>query len=333
MESEIGRDEFFRALAAFVAPLAEASDRVGFCFSYPAEILPSRDGKLITFTKEIRARGVDGELIGAGLIRAMAAAGVRPPSRVVLLNDTVAALVAGRREEPGRRFDGFIGFVCGTGMNTAYVESHAAIVKVPGLPAAGAQAVNLEAGAFARAPVGVLDDEFDAGTGSPGTYRCEKMVSGAYFGGLCLTVLRGACRAGCLSPEACRALAGVDCLSTKQVNDFLLFPDAGGNPLDAIPPVDARAAAVLLDRLVERSAGLSAVNLCAVLLKSGRGTDPRSPVRITADGTTFWQMKDYRLRVEARMRSFLQDEHERHYEIASVEDAPLLGAAIAGLTN
>ena len=185
-ENEMGRDEFFRALAAIVSPLADASDRIGFCFSYPAEILPSRDGRLIHFTKEIRARGVDGELIGAGLARALVAAGARQPARIILLNDTVAALVAGRRAVPGRRFDGFIGFVCGTGVNTSYVESNAAIIKTPGLAPAGSQAINLEAGAFGRAPMGTLDDEFDAGTDNPGTYRYEKMVSGGYLGGLCL---------------------------------------------------------------------------------------------------------------------------------------------------
>jgi hypothetical protein len=44
-------------------------------------------------------------------------------------------------------------------------------------------------------------------------------------------------------------------------------------------------------------------------------------------------MKDYRLRVEARMRAFLVGKNERHYEIAAVDDAPLIGAAIAALTN
>jgi len=33
------------------------------------------------------------------------------------------------------------------------------------------------------------------------------------------------------------------------------------------------------------------------------------------------------------MRSFLQDEHERFVEFVYVEDATLIGAAIAGLTN
>jgi hexokinase len=159
------------------------------------------------------------------------------------------------------------------------------------------------------------------------------MVSGGYLGGLCLGVLRGAASAGCLSAEAGRALAAMGGLSTKQANDFLVFPDAGGSPLDPLAPVDAEAAARIIDRLVERSALLSAVCLSAVLLKCGGGRDPRSPVRITADGTTFWQLKDYRPRVEAHMRTFLKGRNERHFEIASVEDAPLLGAAIAGLTN
>ncbi len=333
---EIGRDEFFRVLASFVLPLADASDRIGFCFSYPAEMTPDRDGRLIYFTKEVKARGMEGERIGAGLARAMTDAGARPASRVVLLNDTVAALLAGRRPVPGRRFDGFIGFVCGTGVNTSYVERNSAITKASGLAGftiGGLQAINVEAGSFGKSPAGRLDDEFDAGTEFPGKYRYEKMVSGGYLGSLCLLVLKAACRAGCLSPAAGRALDGASSLSTKEVNDFLLFPDAAPGPLGALAPDDAAAAAVLLDRLVERSAALAAVNLCAVLLKGSGGRDPRAPVRITADGTTFWQMKDYRLRVEARMRAFLVGRNERHYEIAAVDDAPLIGAAIAALTN
>jgi len=333
---EIGREEFFRALASFVLPLADVSDRIGFCFSYPAQMTPDRDGRLIHFTKEVKARGMEGELIGAGLARAMAEAGARPPSRVVLLNDTVAVLLAGRRVVPGRRFDGFIGFVCGTGVNSSYVEKNSAITKAAGLAgfaAGGSQAINLEAGSFGKAPAGRLDDEFDAGTELPGKYRYEKMVSGGYLGSLCLLVLKAAARAGCLSPDAGRKLAGMPSLSTKDVNDFLLYPDAGSGPLDGLAAEDARAASILLDRLVERSAALAAAHLCAVLLKGGGGSDPRAPVRITADGTTFWQMKDYRLRVEARMRAFLVGKNERHYEIAAVDDAPLIGAAIAALTN
>ena len=51
------------------------------------------------------------------------------------------------------------------------------------------------------------------------------------------------------------------------------------------------------------------------------------------DGTTFWQLRSFRCRVEARMRALLSGKAERAWEITSVEDAPLLGAAIAALTN
>ena len=90
---------------------------------------------------------------------------------------------------------------------------------------------------------------------------------------------------------------------------------------------------MLCDALVERAAVLVAVTLSAVLLKTGRGRDPRYPVCITVDGTTFWQLRSFRCRVEARMRGFLSGARERAWEITSVEDAPLLGAAIAALTN
>ncbi len=76
-------------------------DRIGFCFSYPAEITPQKDGRLIQFTKEIKAQGVEGQLVGAGLCSRSASTrrirGRAPHGRaqIVLLNDTVATLLAG----------------------------------------------------------------------------------------------------------------------------------------------------------------------------------------------------------------------------------------------
>ncbi|HET6450785.1 MAG TPA: hexokinase, partial [Spirochaetia bacterium] len=116
VEEAISREEFFRALAEAVRPHLRGRDRIGFCFSYPAEITPQKDGRLIQFTKEIKATGVDGQLVGAGLAEALGG-----DARIVLLNDTVATLLAGRNAMPSRRFDDFVGLVCGTGLNAAYV--------------------------------------------------------------------------------------------------------------------------------------------------------------------------------------------------------------------
>ena len=337
VDEELGKDDFFRLMAGFVLPFAGRADRIGFCFSYAVQMMPDKDGKLLHFSKEIKAPGVTGEMIGGNLRRALAEAGFREPPRIVLLNDTVATLLAGRNALPGRQFDDFIGLVCGTGVNVAYVESNAHIHTTPGLDAAGSQIINTESGSFGRGAFGKIDDEFDATTAVPGKYRHEKAISGVYLSALCLFTAQRAAREGCLSEDAARELARVQSLSGRELNDFLLYPDGKDNPLGAVcgrvPAADARALYRLCDMLVERAAALVALNLCAVVLKTDKGRDPRYPVCITADGATFWQLRSFRMRVESHMRQFLAGPNERAWEIISVEDAPLLGAAIAALTN
>jgi hexokinase len=336
-EAAIPKAEFFRALAEVVLPVARRAERIGFCFSYPAQITPEKDGKLVEFTKEIKATGVEGALIGANLVEALVAAGAPRPARVVLVNDTVTTLLAGRNALPGRRFDDFMGLVCGTGLNAAYVERNDRILKTTGLDASASQIINTESGSFARGVRGEIDDLFDATMINPGKYRHEKMISGAYLGPLCLFTAQCAAREGCFSPDAARAIADLHGLSTREMNDFLLAPDDPSHPLGAlcvrIPADDARGLYVACEAVVERAAAMVAVNLSAVLLKTGKGHDPRYPVCIAVDGTTFWQLRGFRLRVESYMRACLSGRRARAWEITSVEDAPLLGAAIAALTN
>jgi hexokinase len=338
VDAAVSRDEFFRAMADAVRPHVRGTDRIGFCFSYPAEITPEKDGRLIQFTKEIKATGVEGQLVGAGLSQALAQGapdGAR--ARIILLNDTVATLLAGRNALPGRRFDDFIGLVCGTGLNAAYVERNALIRKTTGIDPEGSQVVNTESGSFARGAGGPVDDAFDATMANPGRYRHEKSISGAYLGALCLFAAKAAARAGCLSPAGARRLEGVPGFSTRELNDFLLYPDNAENPLAAAvvgqPGEDARALYILCDAIVERAAALVAVNLAAIVLKTGKGRDPRYPVCITVDGTTFWQLRSFRIRVESWMRGLLSGHRARAWEITAVDDAPLRGAAIAALTN
>jgi hexokinase len=337
VDGELGKDEFFRLMAGFVLPYAGRADRIGFCFSYAVQMMPDKDGKLLHFSKEIKAPGVTGELIGGNLRRALAQGGFRDPPRIVLLNDTVATLLAGRNALPGRRFDGFIGLVCGTGINAAYVESNSHIRTITGLDASGSQIINTESGSFGGGTFGKVDDEFDSTTAVPGKYRHEKAISGAYLSALCLFTAQRAARAGCLSAEAAHELDSVQSLSGRELNDFLLYPDGNDNPLGAVcgrvPAEDARALYRLCDALVERAAALVAMNLCALVLKTDKGRDPRYPICITADGTTFWQLRSFRMRVESHMRRFLAGRNERAWEVTSVDDAPLLGAAIAALTN
>lgn len=333
---EVSRDAFFDALAGHVADLAARAGRIGFCFSYPLEILPDRDGRLLRFTKEIRAPEVEGTLIGAGLREALARAGVRGKLTAVLLNDTTATLLAGRSavEDP-RQYDGYVGYILGTGTNAAYVES--AIPKAPGAPA---QIVVLESGGFAIRDRGDLDEAFDRTTNDPGRYTCEKMHSGAYLGGLALVVLKTAAREGVFSSAAARVLEALPALAAKDLSAFLHRPfDAAGRIARAAgegtgtAERDLERAYLLLDALVARAALLAAGVLAAAVLKSGRGARASRPTCLAVDGSTWAGVPGLAARATAILERRLSDERGRYVRIVTPERAPLMGAAVAALAG
>ncbi|MHC4120384.1 MAG: hexokinase family protein [Planctomycetota bacterium] len=336
LDREVGKEEFFSTVAEYMAGVVDASDSIGFCFSYPTEILPNRDGRLIRFCKEVRAKEVEGELIGENLVAAVKAAGHQGDKRVAILNDTVATLLAGMSACDNRTFGSYVGFILGTGSNCCYVESNRRITKTPGLDPDREQIVNVESGSFGKVPRGAIDLQLDESTLDPGKYTFEKMFSGGYLGALCLKALQQAVRQGLVSGIVGEQLLAAGDVETKDVNDFMRHPQ-GDNPLAVIcaeAAVQDRAAVwYVLDGLIERAARVVAAMLSAVVLETDKGQDPCEPVCITAEGTTFYELKSLRGRIEGYMRTFLQDKHGRYVEFVRVEDATLIGAAIAGLTN
>ena len=150
-----------------------------------------------------------------------------------LLNDTVATLLAGKSLACIGRFESYVGFILGTGTNTAYVERNLNITKRNDLPAAGSMAINVESGNFGKCPRGLLDEEFDASTVNPGYNAFEKMISGAYLGGLCLAVLKAASREELISQKAGQWITSLPGLSTAEVSDFLKNP--AGDPAPFSP--------------------------------------------------------------------------------------------------
>jgi hexokinase len=336
LDREVGKEEFFTTVVNYMADVVDASDSIGFCFSYPTEILPNRDGRLIRFCKEVKAKEVEGQLIGQNLVAAINAAGHKGDKRVAILNDTVATLLAGMSACDNRTFSSYVGFILGTGSNCCYVESNRRITKTTGLDLDREQIVNVESGSFGKAPRGAIDLQLDESTLDPGMYTFEKMFSGGYFGALCLTALQIGARQGLVSEAVGEELLAATDLETKDVNDFMRHPQ-GDNPLAAIcakASADDRAAVwYVLDGLIERAARVVATMLSAVVMETGKGRDPCEPVCITAEGTTLYELKSLKDRIQGYMRSFLQDKHNRYVEFVHVEDATLIGAAIAGLTN
>ncbi len=339
-QGEMDRDTFFSTMAEYLEPVLGKSAKIGFCFSYPCEIQPNRDGKLLFFTKEVKVNGVNGELLGKGLMDAIEQRGHKRPESVVILNDTVAALLGGRAAHPNRIFESYIGFILGTGTNTCYIESTRNLAKLPEVAAHdGNMLINVESGGYEGAPRGQFDEAFDAATVNPGRYAFEKMISGGYQGGLFHTILKKSVEAGMFSKSFAAAYGKLDTLVSKDVDDFLYFPKSEKSVLATCCGLgdteeirnDRYALYHIIDVIIERAAKLVAINLTVAVLKSGKGKDPLFPVCIAADGSTFYKSKLFRSKLDSYIARYMNGEYGLYCEFVKAENANLVGSAIAGL--
>ncbi len=335
-DREVGKQEFFKLLAADIGELHTASSSIGFCFSYPTQISPDRDGRLLHFSKEIRAPEVEGEYVGRGLQEALRRMGVREEKRIVVLNDTVATLLAAKSTGAETQYSTHIGFILGTGLNCAYVEANERIRTIPSSQrGSGSQVINMESGGFCGFAGGAVDDEFDSTTNSPGYYRFEKMVSGAYLGPLAGTLLAAAAREGLFTDGTARRIHRLEPVDTIALDTFLQRPADRSSVIGAACETDDDRTLCyrLLDALVERAGKLAAINIAAAVLRTGAGENPAVPAAVCADGTTFYRTHRLRFYTRFYLKAHLEEGRGRHLRLISRENAPLIGAAVAGLLN
>jgi hexokinase len=332
-----GRVDVESFYAPFVSELKRLDgkatvEKVGWCFSYAAEATPDLDAKLLHWTKNIEAPEIVGQYVGREL---KARSGAKA---IAVVNDTVATLLAAKAVEGERSYSSYIGFILGTGTNTAYVEKNSNIAKLAGLDPEGSMIINTESGAFDKAPHSTFDKAVDAKSGNPGGGLLEKKIAGGYLGSLGLEIYKGAAKEGLFSAKAAAGVLGLGSLETIDFDNFCASFQKPGrtNPLDAVfsDPDDAKMAKRLGLPVFERAAVLTAVQLAAFAIKSGGGTDATAPVAINADGSTYYKTRTipFAETVKAELDSLLVKSRNIHYEITpQVEDAPMVGAAIAAM--
>jgi hexokinase len=124
-QERMSSKEFFDKIAEYISPLLGKAERMGFCFSYPMDMMANGDGNLIRFTKEMLVEGVEGRPVMKGLLDTLKKAGKPAPKSFMLLSDTVATLLGGQAARPNKKYSSYIGFILGTGLNTCYIESNA----------------------------------------------------------------------------------------------------------------------------------------------------------------------------------------------------------------
>jgi hexokinase len=349
----VSADAFFDMIADACVLLMEIQQKsgepiegIGFCFSYSMEITKDADGILLYFSKEVDAPEVIGKAIGKGLRDALVRRKLKAPERIVLLNDTAATLLSGLSEIPShggllRGEDRYgvpagpvIGFILGTGFNTAYPESK--IPKIGFDSSDNPQIVVCESGNFAHRYMGPLDREYDQTTNTPGVYTLEKAAAGAYLGPLSFHIFKQAIRDGLLKFKRADEFMAWPTLQTKDLNAFQHSPLSMEGPIAELIGKDEKDALATLTYLsslvIQRGAILSAAVVAGAVERMGAGFDPFVPVRIAVEGTTFMIYKGMRTAVESYLHLMLNSEKKRVYTITPVEQASLFGAAVAALS-
>ncbi len=303
------RREFLNLLAEAIRDLAPDNHLpVGYCFSYPARSTKDGDAVLLRWTKELFVADMLGEQVGALLCRHLAAG--TPPwqcLRVRVINDTVAALLAGMAVCDA---DAGIGLVVGTGTNMAIAP---AADRIPKLADSGKHGgllpVNLESGNFFPPELSRWDAELDGNSRNPGFQRLEKAVSGRYLAELFRLAM----------PES-----GIDASHGAPA----VFEKAYG------PAAAVDAESRLARQIVERSARLTAAGLAGVI-EVLAGWKALKKVGICAEGSVFWGHSAYREAAEKALLEVLQAMGLGGVEpvFFSVSHANLLGGAIAALAE
>lgn len=332
--SAVGEEDFYAAFAdelRRVAPKATVK-KYGWCFSYNCDATPELDAKLNCWTKGIKAPAIVGQYVGKELLKRLGG------GEVAIVNDTVATLLAAKATEGDRTYSSYLGFILGTGTNTAYVEKNRNIVKLAGLDPEGSMIINAESGSFDKVKQSDFDRAMDQKTQVPGHNPFEKMIAGGYLGGVGLEVYKAAAKEGLFSAKAAAAIGGLGALETMDFDNFCASYKKEGreNPLDAIfaDADDARMARRLGIPVFERAAVLTAVHLAAFCIKSGEGAEASAPIAINADGSTYYKTRaiPFAATVCRELDDLLVRRRNIHYCITpKVEDAPMVGAAIAAM--
>ena len=300
------------------------------------EMNQESDGKVMVFSKEIKAPEVIGTYVGKELMKVLKERGWTTLKKIVLLNDTVAALLSGFYNPSSKvKYSSYIGFVFGTGINNAYIERNP-IPKITEDNSAGnsdkaqKHIVVCEGGMFNHE---ILSSEFDLKldqmSTAPGESVLEKMCSGAYMGKLAWIIIKEACDEYLFSPDFAKAFSKIKTLESVDLDIFLNDPDNPKELLSGLTGVndsDKKILTDIINRIIERSSSIVAAILMATIRKCNTGKVHSNPVCIVCNGSTFWKCHNLKDNVESILK-----ENKMHFQIVQIENDITIGSAIAAI--
>ena len=309
------KSEFYGAIASNVSRLLPGGKNVGFCFSYQVDMNKDLDGKVVMFSKEVKAPEVIGTQVGKETLNACKQYD-KTKRKIVILNDTVATLLGGLALN-NEEFSAYLGYIYGTGTNVCYMEDTSKITKVNDLPS-GKMLINTECGNFDGFQQGDFDKITIARTAVPDKQLFEKMTSGKYLADIIYEALSVAERNGLFVGKT-----NIVPFTLKDVSTFL----TEGNFCGLFEAEqDMQLVKEICVELIRRAAKMGAIVNSALAIASCQ--DKSLPVAIVAEGTTFNKLPNYRTFFEQYLTEILGAWGIK-YKILQGEDLNMVGTLMA----
>ena len=316
IDRELNKEEFYAAIADNISRLKNTSDKISFCFSYAMEITEDGDGKILRFSKEIKAKEALGTYLGKELLSQLEKQGWTTVKKINVLNDTAALLLSSLLESRKEKWGGHLAFILGTGMNSAYISQGQIIVT--------------ECGTFSDLPQSDFDITVSGRTTLPKQSLLEKMCSGAYLGDIAFEMLIKAGFEGYFSTDFVKAMSRLTKITTADFDG--IFDKEKTSPLTDLIKEGSQEDALLLKEIIRAIITRSANLTAAAIAAAARSTDKEKgelPLCIACNGSTFWKTPLLKETVESRLKSLLK----QPFEIIKIDDDITKGSFAAAFIS
>lgn len=319
-DRNLSKKEFYSQIAANIDYLKNKSTKIAFCFSYAMKIGKNNDGKILALGKEVNAPEAVNSWVGKELKKSLKKNGWDKIKKIILLNDTTASLIAGTSQKD---YSSYIGFILGTGMNSAYIETKNSKEKI----------IVTECGMFSKIDRSTFDIIVDDESKNIGASLLEKMCSGAYLGNIVFHILKVACNKKIFSLEFEKEFSGVQKITWPEVSIFLDDKADSTNTFErllrASSPLDIEFLYFILNSILNRTASIVASIIAANILKCKKGKSESEKICVVCNGSTFWKTPGLASKIKTELGDILKGDIKRYYSLVKIDDDISTGTTLA----
>lgn len=320
--------DFIAEKIAEIVPTTDKTYPLGHTFSFPCHQYDINEAELISWTKEIKTAGVEGQNVGQLLQAALERKKISYVYPQAIINDTTGTLLTAAYRDNATD----IGAICGTGHNSCYLEPGHPLTNKPMI-------VNMESGNFSQIMQTKYDLCLDQDSEKPGAQRLEKQTSGQYLGEIVRIIVSSLVADGHMAGEPANTLHLPYSVRTEDLSTILADHTAG---LEAVAEVVAAcwnlgnltlgelAALQTIARLVAiRSARLVAATWAGVLYRIDLELSRSHTIAV--DGSLYEKMPGYAEYLAQAMND-IWGIGAKKVTIRLSKDGSGIGAAIAAAT-